>query len=169
MKFSAPMPIPGPSSNLSGEPPTYGEPKRARLHPTDLFDSAHFRDRLVILHDLVFELRQEVADLQFRLQATEENVASFLQIISSMHTELSSDPVDSAPVEAPAAATGEGMDRVQRPAEVRRENDERGSQAEDTARDEGKEKQWEDQPTYIEEEPWTEDLRATWIGYLPGV
>jgi hypothetical protein len=35
--------------------------------------------------------------------------------------------------------------------------------------DEGKEKQWDDQPTYIEEELWTEDLRATWIGYLPGV
>jgi hypothetical protein len=118
---------------------------------------------------LVFELRREVADLQFRLQATEENVASFLQILSSMHAELSSGPVEPTPVEAPAAATGEGMDRAQRPTEVEREKDERGSKAEETARDEGKEKQWADQPTYIEEEPWTEDLRATWIGYMPGV
>ena len=115
---SAPTPIPGPSSNLSGET------KWAGLHPTDLFDNAHFRDRLVILHDLVFELRREVVDLQFRLQATEENVASFLQILSSMHAEISLDPDDSTPMEAPAAATGEGMDRVQRPTEVGREKDE---------------------------------------------
>ena len=110
MKSPAPTPIPEPPSNPSGEPPTYGEPKRARLHPTDLFDNEHFRDILVILHDLVFELRQEVVDLQFRLQATEENVASFLQTISSMHKELSSDLVDSAPVEAPATPTGAGME-----------------------------------------------------------
>jgi hypothetical protein len=52
MQFSAPMSIPGPSSNLSNEPPAYGESKRARLHPTDHLDSEHLRDRLVILYDL---------------------------------------------------------------------------------------------------------------------
>jgi len=135
----------------------------------DHLDSDHFRDRLVILYDLVFELRTEVADLKYRLQATEENVASFLQIISTMHSELSSDPVDSAPGEAPDTDTGAGMDGMQWPTEEKQEKVERRGQAEDTARDERKEKRWDDQPTFIEEEPWTEDLRATWIGYLLGV
>jgi hypothetical protein len=117
MQFSTPLSIPGPSSNLRRAPPAYGESKRVRHHPTDHLDSEHFRDRLVILYDLVFELRTEVADLKYRLQATEENVASFLQIISTMHSELSSDPVDSAPGEAPDTATGAGMDGMQRPAE----------------------------------------------------
>jgi hypothetical protein len=124
---------------------------------------------LGILFDLVFELRKEVADLKYRLQATEENVATFLHILSTMHTELSSDPVVSAPGEVPDTVTGAGREGVQRPAEAKQEEAERRGQAEDTERGERKEKRWDDQPTYIEEEPWTEDLRATWIGYVPGV
>jgi hypothetical protein len=30
-------------------------------------------------------------------------------------------------------------------------------------------KQWDDGPTYIEEEPWPGDLSATWPSYQPGV
>jgi hypothetical protein len=29
--------------------------------------------------------------------------------------------------------------------------------------------QWEDQVTYVKEEPWTEDFHATWPGYSPNV
>jgi hypothetical protein len=50
-----------------------------------------------ILYDLVFELRREVADLKFRLQATEDNVATFLHILSTIHSELSSDPAGNTP------------------------------------------------------------------------
>jgi hypothetical protein len=32
-----------------------------------------------------------VADLKFHLQATEDNVATFLHIVSTIHSELSSD------------------------------------------------------------------------------
>jgi len=28
---------------------------------------------------------------------------------------------------------------------------------------------WVDKVTYVEDEPWTGDLHATWPGYLPGV
>jgi hypothetical protein len=55
-------------------------------HPTDHLDNEHFRDRLGILFDLVFELRKEVADLKYRLQATEENAATFLHILSRLCT-----------------------------------------------------------------------------------
>jgi hypothetical protein len=169
MQFSAPLSIPGPSRLLSGAPPAYGEPKCACLHLADHLESEHFRDRLVILYDLVFELRTEVADLKYRLQATDDNVVSFLHLISTMHSELASDPVDSAPGKAPDAAMGAGMDGMPRPAEEKQEKVERRGQAVDTTCDERKEKRWDDQSTFIEEEPWTEDLRATWIGYLPGV
>ena len=83
-------------------------PKRAGHHSTDSFDTAHFRDRLIVLHDLVFELRQEVADLHFRLQATEEKVVIFLQTLSSMHEALSPKPVEMTPMKEPTATTGEG-------------------------------------------------------------
>jgi hypothetical protein len=29
--------------------------------------------------------------------------------------------------------------------------------------------QWADETTYVEEEPWTGDLNATWPGYMSGV
>jgi hypothetical protein len=169
MQFIATMSFPGPSSSLGSAPPAHSASKRPCLHPTDHLDNEHFRDRLGILFDLVFELRKEVADLKYRLQATEENAATFLHILSTMHMELSSDQVVSAPGEVPATVSSAGREGAQRPAEATQEEAERRGQAEDTGRGERKEKRWDDQPTFIEEEPWTEDLRATWIGYAPGV
>jgi hypothetical protein len=92
MQFFATMSFPGSSSTWRSEPRAFGEAKRLRLHHAAHPDSEHFRERLGILYDLVFELRREVADLKFRLQATEDNVATFLQILSTMQMELSSDP-----------------------------------------------------------------------------
>jgi hypothetical protein len=86
-----------------------------------------------------------------------------------MHMELSSDPLVSAPGEAPDTVEGAGREEAQRPAEAKQKEADRRAQAEDTERGERKEKRWDDQPTFTEEEPWTEDLRATWIGYGPGV
>jgi hypothetical protein len=111
VNFHPPAPILG----SSGDPPPHGAPKRAEPHSTGSFDRMHFRDRLLIMHDLVFELRQEVADLNYRLQATDEKVASCLQLLSSMQAALTSDPVEAMPREAPAAATDEGPNKAQRP------------------------------------------------------
>ena len=102
--------------NLGCEPSPHRAPKEARHHFTNSFDSAQFRDSLAILHDLVFELRQGVADLHFRLQATEETVVIFLQTLSSMHEALSSDPAETTPMEEPTAATDEGQNKAQCPA-----------------------------------------------------
>jgi hypothetical protein len=68
---------------------------------------------MLILHDLVFELRQEVVDLHYRLQAIDEKVASCLQLLSSMQATLTSDPVEAMPMETPAAATDEGPNKAQ--------------------------------------------------------
>jgi hypothetical protein len=89
---SSPVPSLHPPGNLHCGPSTQEEPTTAAPHPQDSYDKEQFRNSLSVLHNLVFELRQEVADLHFRMQATEAKVASFLQIISSMHAALFPDP-----------------------------------------------------------------------------
>jgi hypothetical protein len=106
MHFMATMSFPRSSSTWRSAPAAFGESKRARLHPASHLDSENFKERLGILYDLVFELRREMADLKFRLQATEDNVATFLHILSTMQSELSSDPAGSSPGEAPDIADG---------------------------------------------------------------
>jgi hypothetical protein len=55
-----------------------------------------------------------MADLNYRLQATDEKVASCLQLLSSMQGALTVEPVEVMPREAPAAATEEGPSMAQR-------------------------------------------------------
>jgi hypothetical protein len=62
-------------------------------HPSaDTVHDEQLKDKLSILYGLVFELRQGVEDLQFRLQLNNEKVALFLQLLSSMHEAVLSDP-----------------------------------------------------------------------------
>ena len=100
MQFVATMSFPGSSSTWRSAPLAFGESKWLCLRPAAQLDNEHFRERLGILYDLVFELRREVADLKFRLQVTEDNVATFLHILSSMHSELFSGPSGTTPGEA---------------------------------------------------------------------
>ena len=127
MHFIVTMSFPRSSSTWRSEPAAVGESKRARLHPASHLDSENFKERLGILYDLVFELRREMADLKFRLQATEDNVATFLHILSTMQSELSSDPAGSSPGEAPDIA----MDSIRRQAAKRQKEAERSSPVED--------------------------------------
>jgi hypothetical protein len=165
MQFVATMSFPGSSSTWRSAPLAFGESKRLRLHPAAQLDSEHFRERLGILYDLVFELRREVADLKFRLQATEDNVATFLHILSAMHSELSSGPSGTTPGEA----LDTEMDSMLRQAAARQKEAERSGPVENKEREECKEKCGDDQPINTEAEPWAEDLRATWLGFSPGV
>jgi hypothetical protein len=118
---------------------------------------------LLIMHDLVFELRQEMADLNYRLQATDEKVASCLQLLSSMQVALTQEPVEAMPGEAPAAATDEGPHRAQQPVDREPAKTEHGSRDEGIKRDEADEPTYE--PTYIEEEPWPGDLPPMWPAF----
>jgi len=89
---SSPILSPHPPGNLLCGPSTQEDPPTAAPNPQDSYDREQFRNSLSVLHNLVFELRKEVPDLHFRLQATEAKVTSFLQIISSMHSALFLDP-----------------------------------------------------------------------------
>jgi hypothetical protein len=51
----------------------------------DTVHDEQLKDKLPILYGLVFELRQEVEDLQFRLQLNNQKIALFLQLLSSLH------------------------------------------------------------------------------------
>jgi hypothetical protein len=93
-----------------------------------------------ILYDLVFELRREVADLKFHLQATEDNVATFLHILSTMHSELSSDPAGNTQGEA----FDTEMDSMLRQAVTKQKEEERSGPVENKEREERKEKRWDD-------------------------
>ena len=45
----------------------------------------------------------------------------------------------------------------------------RGSKVDGTVDDEAGDKTWDNQPTYIEEEPWMGDIQPMWPNYSPGV
>ena len=180
MDFTAPTPVPGPLRNSSSEPPPHRRHGGAGYQFTDSFNNAQFRDNLAILHGLVFELRQGVEDLQFRLQATYEKVEVFLQTLSSMHADLFSDSAEATPMEEPRAALDEGHDRMQCSAAMAREQgaetDSAGilmqnatTKADGTMGEVQFDRQWADQVMFVEEELLTEDLHATWPGYLLGV
>jgi len=86
-----------------------------------------------------------------------------------MHEAFSSGPAETTPMEEPGAATGEGQDEAQCLVEREQENFEREGKVDYNAGDMTAGRLWADQMTYVEEEPWTEDLHATWPDYPPGV
>jgi hypothetical protein len=166
---SSSTPSGDPLGNLGGDPSLHSAPKRAGPCFPENVDRVQFAESLAILHDLVFELRQEVADLQYRIQATEVKVASFMQILSSMHEALFSTPGDTSPKEHPEAAKEEAQDKMQTPVAVGRKQEERKDDSKDPACTDEDGEQWDYGVTYIEEEPWSGDLPATWPSYRPTV
>jgi hypothetical protein len=111
-----------------------------------------------------------VANLQFRLKATDEKVEFFLQTLSSMHASFSSDSAEAAPMEEPRADLGVGHDRTQHSTEKAQEQGEREhsvaeedsteilkqsatTKADGTMGEVQVDRKWADQVAYVEEEP----------------
>jgi hypothetical protein len=130
------VPSHDPLGNLGCGPSPQGEPKREGIHFPDSFDRAQFRDSMFVLHDLVFELRQEVAELHFRIQAMDVKVASFLQILLSMHAALYPYPVEAIPMEDPEADKDEGQNNVSSPAKINKKKEVREDDTEEAAHNE---------------------------------
>jgi hypothetical protein len=86
------------------DPPLRGESKREVPGFSESFDRARVKEIMSALHDLVFELRQEVTDLNYRLQATDAKVASFLRIILSLHEALLSESDETSSMKDSQAA-----------------------------------------------------------------
>jgi hypothetical protein len=120
---STSAPYHDPLGSLDGGPSPYSQPNRAGPNFYETVDKLHFTESLSALLDLVFELRSEIADLQYRIQASEAKVESFMQIISSMHEALFAEPVDTSPLNHPKAAQKETQDEMQQPMDSSREQE----------------------------------------------
>jgi hypothetical protein len=144
------------------------------------------KESFTIIYGLVFELRQGMEDLQFRLQITDGKISTLLQILSSFQDAFPSNPVGEASAEEPHAETGEGNAQTQRSTEIVVEQVEHEDTEvekatgqhvlQDTSpvanRDESNvdaDMQLESKGTLVEEEPWHEAVLATWPGYSPSV
>jgi hypothetical protein len=119
------------------------------------------------MQDLVFELRHELADLNYRLQVTDVKVATCVHLLSSMEGNLARDSAVNMSKAAPDANPGAGTSSASRP--VSREP----MTTEHDSRDKGKEREEtgepDYEPTYNEEEPWPGDLPPMWPTFSPGV
>jgi len=166
---SSSVPPGGPQDNWGAYPSPQPVPKRAGPCYPENIDRVQFAESLAILQDLVFELRQEVADIKFRFQATEGKVASFMNIISSMHEALFSAPNDTRPTEHPEDTTAAAQINTPTSEAAGWQQQERRDDSQAHAGTNEADEHWDYGVTHIEEEPWTGDLPATWPNYKPTV
>jgi hypothetical protein len=177
-------------------PPSTRKPGSSGFPSFDATTGEQVKDNLAILYSLVFELRQGVEDLQFRLQLTNDKVALFLQLLSSMHETFLSTPEGATSRQEPEADTAEGQVKARATSkpgpgaatttedvviqcatkpDLERARSATIAEKEPVRHDLGTETneevkvQWGDKTTVVEEEPWTGDLNTTWPGYMSGV
>jgi hypothetical protein len=94
-----------------GAPPPPRRPGNSEHQPSDSYNGVQLRESLDIIYGLVFELRQGVEDLHFRLQTTDDKMTTLLQLLSSMREAFPSDPVGATSEEVPRATTDGGTPR----------------------------------------------------------
>jgi hypothetical protein len=155
-----------PTPPLHPEPDPHQTSRGAGPLPRDASTPAQIWDSMAVLYDLVFGIRQGVDDLNFRLQETDAKVDLFLSTLASLQDSMTTrqkvdSPVQeqSAPQEDPAMGATKGPDRGATS----------GSKAVNTVDDGEGDKSWADQITFIEEEPWTDDIQPMRPAYSPYV
>jgi hypothetical protein len=143
------------------EPDPHQTSRGAGPLPRDASTPAQLWDSLAVLYDLVFGIRQGVDDLTFRLQETDDKVDIFLSTLASLqdsliHRQKEDSPVQeqSEPQEDPAMGAAKGTDM--------------GATSGSKAANTGDEEEG-DQTTFIEEEPWTDDVKPMQPDYSPYV
>jgi hypothetical protein len=77
-----------------------------------------WQENFTILYDLVFELRQGVEDLHFRLQLVDGRISTLLQLLSTFQDASPAYPAGAASEGAPSSASDDGNLRKQGVAEV---------------------------------------------------
>jgi hypothetical protein len=180
-----------PSSPATQHPPTSQAYSRENCASADSLRGEQLREKISILHGLVFDLRQGVDDLRFRLEANTEKLDLFLQLLSALQaavpthsTEETAKPepmddyvdVQTDKRQEPGATTrGEATEEppstepVKQRAEhelgtesTAKENTHTGPGSDEKAKDY---ELWGDGTAIVEEEPWPGDLQGTWQGY----
>ena len=170
-------------------PPLLRSAQNNAYASTDFIPDSQLKESLTILYGLVFELRQGMEDLQFRLQIMDGKILTLLQILSTFQDAFPSNLEGVASAEEPHAESDDRNARPQRSAkvvveQVKHEDTEAatttgqnvysppGDALPDANRDEsnvGADMHLEGKGTPIEEEPWYAVVLATWPGYSPSV
>lgn len=188
--------LPAPPGTSAAENPP---PSRDRPHmdhsSTDTIHGEQLKDKLSILHGLVFELRRGVEDLQFRLELNNEKIELFLQLLSSLQAAIHTDAGGVTSMHEPTDDIG-GVRADERKehdtpshneADMMQSGEEHGKkrqdsetvaepQTQDIERSNPSidattkvEVQWGDGTAILEEEPWPGDLQGTWPGYVASI
>jgi hypothetical protein len=164
-----PGPSQPPASNPSPGQVSQQQPSTPALEGLAPFDRAQFRDQLATLYNLVFELRQEVADLHHRVEAMEIKVANFLQILASMHDAMFPDSEEDAAEGDPVVEGGDDQHSVPSPPSKGREEELYEYTAPAAERNQEHDEHGSDDIAHFEEETGAADPPATWPSRLPGV
>jgi hypothetical protein len=156
---------------------------------TDSIPDSQLQDSLAILYGLVFELRQGLEDLHFRLQLLDGKTSALLQILSTFQGTFHSTSEAAGAAELPHAEPVGRNEQVQQPEGgdlgqamhgdtkvaaamgVHADNPS-GDTLPDANLEGGNldaDMQMEGKGTPVEEEPWDEAYQATWLGFLPSV
>jgi hypothetical protein len=156
---------------------------------SDSIPDSQLQDILAILYGLVFELRQGLDDLQFRLELLDGKTSSLLQILSTFQGAFHSTP-DAVGATEHTHAEAFGRSEQGLPAEVGdfgqamhvdmdvaaavgfHAPSPMGDTWPDARLDGGNsdaDTQMKWRGTVVEEEPWDEATQATWPGYKPSV
>jgi hypothetical protein len=81
-----------PPGTSAAQHPSTSRDQPSENHPSaDTIHGEQLKDKLSILHGLVFELRRGVEDLQFRLELNTEKIELFLQLLSSLQEAVPTD------------------------------------------------------------------------------
>jgi hypothetical protein len=81
-----------PGTSATQHPSTSRGQPRENCTPANPLHGEQLKDKISILHGLVFDLRQGVEDLRFRLELNTEKIELFLQLLSSLHAVVPTDP-----------------------------------------------------------------------------
>jgi hypothetical protein len=101
-----------------GAPPLFRSARNSAYASTDSIPDSQLKESLTILYGLVFELRQGMEDLQFRLQIMDGKISTLLQILSTFQDAFPSTPEGAASAEEPHAESDDRNAQPQRSAEV---------------------------------------------------
>jgi hypothetical protein len=133
--------------------------------PRDSPTSAQLNDNLATLFDLVFDIRQGVDDLIFRLQETDGKVDLLLSTLTSLRDSLAPKQDIDSPMQEQNASEETATDE-KKETETGADS---GSNGDNPADDREGDQNWADQVTSIEEKPRPEDLQPKGPNYSPGV
>jgi hypothetical protein len=111
-------PVTGSSRPPMGAPPPVRTARNNTSASTDSTPDLQLKESFTILYGLVFELRQGMEDLQFRLQLMDGRISTLLQILSTFQDAFPSNPAGAASAGVPHTESDDRNAKTQSVAEV---------------------------------------------------